>query len=74
MNNEYKANSLSESNNVASLCSIRKHNVSMLVVVHLNVNSVRLKFDRLAQKITGIVDILIISETNLDNSFPKGQL
>ena len=73
MNNEYKANSLSESNKVASLYSIRKRNLNKLVVAHLNINSLRLKFDSLAQKITGNVDILMISETKLDNSFPEGQ-
>ena len=73
MNTEYKANSLSESNNVASLCSIRKRNLNKLVVAHLNINSLRLKFDSLVQKITGNVDILMISETKLNNSFPEGQ-
>ena len=73
MNTEYKANSLSESNNVASLCSIRKRNLNKLVVAHLNINSLRLKFDSLVQKITGNVNILMISETKLDNSFPEGQ-
>ena len=43
MNNEYKANSLSESNKVASLYSIRKRNVNKLVVAHLNINSLKLK-------------------------------
>ena len=35
MNNKYKANSLSESNNVGSFYSIRKRNINKLVV---NVN------------------------------------
>ena len=65
MKNEYKANSLSESNKVASLCSIRKRNLNELVVAHLNINSLRLKFDSLVQKIRGNVDILMISEADL---------
>ena len=73
MSNEYKANSLSESNKVASLYSIREHNLNKLVVAHLNINSLRLKFDSLAQKITGNVDILTIPDTKLDNCFPEGQ-
>ena len=73
MNNEYKANSLNESNNEASLCSIRKRNLNKLVVAHLNINSLRLKFDSPVQKITGNVDILMISKTKLDNSFTEGQ-
>ena len=42
MNNGYKANYLSESNNVESLCSIRKRNLNKLVVAHLNINSLHL--------------------------------
>ena len=48
MNNEYKVSSLRGSNNVASLCSIRKSKLNKLVVAHLNINS--LKFDSLVQK------------------------
>ena len=73
MNNECKANSLSKPNKVASFYYIRKRNQNKLVVAHLNINSLRLKFDSLAQKITGNVDILMISDTKLDNSFPEGQ-
>ena len=73
MNTEYKANSLSDSNNVASLCSIRKRNLNKLVKVHLIINLLRLKLDSLVQKITGNVDILMISETKLNNSFLEGQ-
>ena len=63
MNNEYKASSLCESNNVGSLYSIRKRNLNKLVVAHLNINSLRIKFDNLLQKITGNVHILMTSET-----------
>ena len=73
MNNVCKANSLNESNKVASLYSIRKHNLDKLVLAHLNINSLKLKFDSLAQKITGSVDILMLSETKLGNSFPESQ-
>ena len=73
MNNVCKANSLNESSKVASLYSIRKHNLDKLVLAHLNINSLKLKFDSLAQKITGSVDILMLSETKLGNSFPESQ-
>ena len=42
MNNEYKANYLSESNHVACLCSIRKRNLNKLAVAHLDINSLHL--------------------------------
>ena len=73
INNEYKVNSLSESNTETSLCSICKRNLNNLVVAQLDINSLRLKFDNLLQKTTGNVDILRISESKLDNSFPEGQ-
>ena len=36
-------------------------------------NSLRNKFDCLDQQITGNVDVFMVSETKLDNSFPVGQ-
>ena len=62
---------LSESNDVGSLYPIRKRNLNKLVVAHLNINSLRIKFDSLVQKITGNVNILLISET--ENRFSDGQ-
>ena len=40
------------------------------MIAHLNINSLRNKFDLLANQITGNVDVLVISETKLDASFP----
>ena len=39
------------------------------MISHLNINSIRQKFDRLTETTTG----MLISETKLDESFPKGQ-
>ena len=43
------------------------------MVAHLKINSLRIKFDSLVEKIKVNVNILMISETKLDNSFPEGQ-
>ena len=51
----------------------RKGNLNRLVLAHININSIRNKFDTLVQQITNNIDILMISETKLDNSFPEGQ-
>ena len=48
---------------------IRKGNFNRLVLAHININSIRNKFDTLVQQINNI-DILMVSETKLDNSFP----
>ena len=52
---------------------IRKDNLNKLIIAHLNINFIRNKFDFLADKIKGNVDIMMISEAKLDNTFPNGQ-
>lgn len=42
-----------------------------LILGHLNINSVRNKFDSLKNTISRNKDILLISETKLDDSFPS---
>ena len=58
---------------VDNLKFIRKDNLTKLITAHLNINSIRSKFDFLVDKIKGNVDIMMISGTNLDNTFPNGQ-
>ena len=55
------------------LKSIRIRNLNKIVIVHLNVNSLRNKFDFLVTQVKGYIDILMIPETKLDESFPIGQ-
>ena len=44
-----------------------------MIIGQLNISSLRNKFDCLVQQIIENVDILMVSETKLDNSFPVGQ-
>ena len=44
-----------------------------LIIAHLNINSIRNKFDSLSFIVENNADILLISETKLDDSFPSGQ-
>ena len=44
-----------------------------IILGHLNINSIRTKFDLLVDQIKGNVDIMGISETKFDESFPSGQ-
>ena len=48
-------------------------NLGRLVCAHLNINSLRNKFDLPANIVKDKIDILMIFETKLDLSFPKGQ-
>ena len=56
-----------------SLKDVRIKNLNRIVLAHLNINSPRNKFDLLTDQIKGNVDVLVISETKLDDSFPTGQ-
>ena len=58
--------------------TIRKDNLSKLIFARLNINSIRNKFDFLADVIKDNIDInidniLMISETKVDHSFSVGQ-
>ena len=55
------------------LDNLRKNNLGRLITGHLNINSLRNKFEALKSLIQGKVDILVVSETKLDESFPRGQ-
>ena len=52
---------------------IRKINLNKFIVAHLNVNSIRKKFEALIRNASEEVDLLMISETAIDESFPKSQ-
>ena len=56
-----------------TLHEIRIKNASRLIIGHLNVNSLRNKFEMLEELIKDKIDIFLISETKLDSSFPSGQ-
>ena len=57
----------------ADLKSLRIRNFNKIVLGHLNIDSIRNKFDFLAHQVKGNIDILMISETKLDESFPPSQ-
>ena len=63
--------SLDDSSDVYSIINaLRVRNVNKIILGHLNINSLRNKFDLLADLVKSKVGILLISETKLDESFP----
>ena len=56
-----------------ALRNVRISNINRLIFGHLNINSLRNKFNLLCEQIKGSIDIFMISETKLDDSFPQGQ-
>ena len=53
--------------------NLRWKNKNRPIIAQLNINSLRNKFGFLSSQITNYVDILLLSETKLDDSFPTGQ-
>ena len=55
------------------LNDIRVKNPNRIIMAHLNINSLRNKCEGLKSLVKDKVDILCITESKLDKSFPKGQ-
>ena len=52
---------------------LRLKNLNTLIIAHLNINSIREKFEQISFIIRDNVDILAVGETKLDDTFPKNQ-
>ena len=49
----------------------RTSNLHRIIIAQININSIRNKFEALVNGVRGNVDILMISETKINNSFPQ---
>ena len=50
---------------------VRKDDINNVIIAHLNINSLRNKINFLSEKEKGNIDILMVSETKLDDTFPE---
>ena len=78
MNNQVEAPKKGSIDSVITNAKIglRKMKIQLpdkLIIAHLNINSIRNKFDSLSFMIENNADILLVSETKLDDSFPPVQ-
>ena len=55
------------------LRKIRLKNMNGITIGQININSLRNKFSFLCEAVSGNIDVLLVTETNLDNSFPNAQ-
>ena len=62
-----------ESSPYAILKDIRVKNTNRIIFAHLNINSIRNKFEMISDLVNGRIDILLISETKIDATFPTSQ-
>ena len=53
--------------------NLRIKNINKIIIATLNVNSITGKFEQLKTIISGNIDILVITESKLDESFPSAQ-
>ena len=73
LNDEEEITTLAGNDPTKLLKNMKDTNVDRIIIAHLNINSIRNKFDALKTMIAGNIDILLISETKLDESFPPSQ-
>ena len=62
--------------NTSDFCGVndlRSQNPFRVIIGHININSIRNKFEPLVSFINNNLDILMISETKIDDTFPDSQ-
>ena len=55
-----------------TLKSMHRENTKKLLFAHININSLRNKFELLVDQVKGSIDIVMISQTKTDDSFSLG--
>ena len=56
------------------LQNLRAKNIDRIILGHLNINFVEKKFETLVPLVKDKLDIFLISETNIDQSFPPATI
>ena len=68
-----KSSTNDQQNQGSNLHMVRIENPSRVIFGQININSIRKKFDLLMNIIKNQIDIFMISETKIGNSFPISQ-
>ena len=71
--NDLEESSSEEKNPAIVLKTLRNINLRRIIIGHLNINSLKYKFESLKSIIQGNIDILLTSETKIDDSFPMNE-
>ena len=64
---------IQEENCLDDLHKLRLSNVNKVIIGNININSLPATFDQVKEVIFKNVDILVVTETKLDETFPLGQ-
>ena len=78
LDSSFKSDSVKSSvgqphNDIPRLRKLRIKNRNKIIIAHLNINSIRIKFGMLSLLFHGVIDILMICETKINDSFPTEQ-
>ena len=60
-------------NGICELKQLRSQNPHRIIIGHVNINSIRNKFDSPVSFVGDNLDILMVSETKIDDTFPESQ-
>ena len=60
-------------NPLLKIKNLRLSNVNRVIIDTLNINSLTNKFDQLKEIVLKYIDILVITKTKLDDTFPNAQ-
>ena len=60
-------------NEIRELKHLRNENPYRVIIDHININSIRNKFESLVKYVGDNLDILIVSETKVDDTFQESQ-
>ena len=66
------SNVMQANNCISVLKALRSDNSNKLIFAHININSIRNKFEFLSTQVKGNIDVLMVSETKIDYSFLVG--
>ena len=58
-------------NGICELKQLRNQNPHRIIIGHLNINSIRNKFESLVRFVGNNLDILMVSETKIDDTLPE---
>ena len=57
----------------SDLRELRFKNINRIIVTHLNINSIRNKFEEFKDLVINCADIAVVSETKINSSFTTSQ-
>ena len=60
-------------NGICELKQLRNQNPHRIIIGHFNINSIRNKFESLVRFVGNNLDVLMVSETKVDDTFPELQ-